>query len=258
MTLPLQMLLVEAYASGGQDKRAREILEKLLLTSPNSAKVHLDLAITDAHLGDLDDAVEQYREALRLSPEDCTALMGLAKALLRLKNGSPATPYLQKYVRLRPNDAEGYFVMGCDYRDAGRFKDAAAAFAQAAHLNPEDYDIRYHLGMALLRTEEPEAALPQLEWAQRLKPEEVQVHSALARVLWSLDKETRAREESASAERLSSRQSRQNEAGLRIVNGSLLLERGDLRGAAEAFRQALRLTPKAHRRGATGPGTDSS
>ena len=62
----LQMLLVEAYAATGQDKRNAEILGKLHSKRPDSADVHLNLAITDAHLDLVNAAADQFREALRL------------------------------------------------------------------------------------------------------------------------------------------------------------------------------------------------
>ena len=243
-TFSLQMLLVEAYASVGEDKPAAQVLEKLLAEKPDSAEVRLKLAISYAHLGSLDAAVGQYREALRLNSENDTALMGLAKTLLQLKRGSEATPYLQKYIRLRPNDADGYDVLGCDFRDAGRFKEAASAFAQAARISPRDYDIQYKFGMALWRAGQLEEALSQLEIAERLKPDEVQVHVGLARVLQSLGREEQATKEGELSERLSLSKTREREAGLHITNGSLLLNRSDFRGAAAEFRQALELDPE--------------
>ena len=70
------MLLVEAYASVGQHKRAAEILQALLADRPDSAQVRFDLAMTYGSLGSLDAAVRQYREGLRLKPKDCAGLMG--------------------------------------------------------------------------------------------------------------------------------------------------------------------------------------
>jgi predicted Zn-dependent protease len=57
-------------------------------------------------------------------------LMGLAKTLLKSKKSSDVTPYLQEYVRLKPNDAEGYYVLGCALRDAGHSNESAKAFLQ--------------------------------------------------------------------------------------------------------------------------------
>lgn len=242
-TFALQMLLVEAYAAAGQDKRNAEILEKLLTEHPESPDVHLNLAVTDAHLGKLDPAVSQFRETLRLEPENPTALMGISKALLRMGKQAEALPYLQHYVRLKPEDPEGYFVTGCDWRDANQPQEAAKAFAKAVRLKPNDCDILYHLGVSLFHARNLDVSLQTLREAERLKPDDVQIHSALARVLRSLGKSDDARAESALAEQFSARKARQSEADLHIVKGGLLLERGDLRGAAEEFRQATEIDP---------------
>ena len=246
-TFSMRMLLAKAYAAERQDKHAAEILEALLAERPKSAEVHFYLAITDASLDSLDAAVGHYREGLRLKPNDCTGLMGLAKTLLKMRKGSDAAPYLQEYVRLRPNDGEGYYFLGRALRDTGRLKEAAEALLQASRLSPEDYQIRYQTGMALWRIGELEAALSQFEAAKRLKPDDVEAHSALARLLRSLGKEEAAREESETAEHLGSRKTRRDQSAFHIASGNLLLDRGDLRGAAEVFRRALELDPESAR-----------
>ena len=246
-TFSLQMLLVEAYAAVGQPKRAAEILEALLAEKPDSAEVHFCRAMNYGSLDSFDAAVREYREGLRLKPHDSAGLMGLAKALLKLTKTSDATPCLEEYVRLKPNDAEGFYVLGCAWRDAGRPEEAAKAFSQAAQLSPEDYDIRYHLGKMLWQTGQLEAALSNFEAAKRLKPEEVEVRSSLARILWSLGRKEEAREETASVERLSQRQHQRDQSSYSLARGNLLLDQGDLNGAAELFREALKFDPESAR-----------
>ena len=240
----LQMLLVQAYGAAGQDKQNAELLQKLLAEHPESADLHLNLAITDAHLGKLEAAIAQFCETLRLEPDNTTALMGVSKALLRARKPAEALPYLLHYTRLRPEDPEGYFVTGCDWRDANQPNQAAATFAQATRLSPSDYDAEYHLGMALWHSGNLQASLTDLRAAENLKPDDIKVHSALAQVLQSLGHNDQARAESSLAEKFSARKARQSEADLDIVNGGLLLERGDLRGAAQEFRQALECDPE--------------
>jgi tetratricopeptide (TPR) repeat protein len=243
MTFSLQMLLAEAYAAEGQDKQAAETLEALLAERPDSAEVRFYLAITYASLDSLDLAVKHYREGLRLKPNDCMGLMGLAKTLLKMRKGSDATPYLQEYVGLRPNDGEGYYFLGRALRDTGRLKEAAETLLQASRLSPEDYWIRYQTGMALWRMGETEAARSQFEAAKRLKPDDVEAYTALARLLGSLGEDEAARKESEAANRLALRKTHKDQASYHIASGNVLLGQGDLRGAAEMFRQALELDP---------------
>ncbi len=65
-------------------------------------------------------------------------------------------------------------------------------FSQAVRLSAGDYDIRYRLAMALWKSGDNQAALSQLQAAEKLKPEQVQVHSALARILSELGEEEQA------------------------------------------------------------------
>lgn len=240
----LEMLLIQAFHSNKQDKRATQILERLVAERPDSADLHINLALMYTRLGMLNAAVKQYHEGLLLKPQDCAGLMGLAITLLKLKKDPVAAPYLKEYVRLQPDDAYGYYVLGCALSDMGHYKEAVAELSKAAHLSPEDFDIRNHLGVALLQTGQLEAALSQLEAAERLNPNKVRVHSALARVLWLLDRKGEAQKESAWAERLSLSKHRQDRASYCLARGNLLLGRGDLEGAAKLFRQALQINPE--------------
>ena len=240
----LQMLLVEAYASLGQNQRAVAILEELSKQKPDSAKVHFYLAMAYVTSELFEAAAGQYREGLRLEPKNGAGLMGYAKALLKLKKSSQATPYLQEYVRLKPDDAEGHYYLGRALRDTGRLKEAIEELSQAARLSPEDYFVRYHLGMALWEAGRPQEALPHFTAAERLNPDDIQAHSSLARVLRALGKEEEARKESEAAERLGVSKSRQDQASFHIARGNLFFEHGDFKAAAGAFRQSLELDPQ--------------
>jgi tetratricopeptide (TPR) repeat protein len=243
-TISLRLLLAETDAYVGQDKRAAQLLEALAVERPDSPEVHFNLALTYARLGALDPAIRQFRDELRLNPKDCAGLLGIAKAMLNQKKGPAALPFLQKYVRLRPNDPEGHYVLGYALLDVGRPQEAIANLSKAARISPDDYNIRFHLGLALWQTGKLKAALSQFEAAERLKPDEAQVRFELARILWSQGKKKEAEAESASAERLSALRQRRDQASYCIAKGNLLLDRGDLTGAAEQFRDALELNPK--------------
>ena len=97
------------------------------------------------------------------------------------------------------------------------------------------------------QTGQLEAALSNFEAAKRLKPEEVEVRSSLARILWSLGRKEEVREETASVERLSQRQHQRDQSSYSLARGNLLLDQGDLNGAAELFREALKFDPESAR-----------
>lgn len=242
-TFSLRLLLAKADLYTGDNDDAAKILNALIAEKPGSVEAHLDLALAYARLKSFPTAVKQFREVLRLQPQNAAGLLGLSKALLNLKKSSEAAPYLNKYLQLRPNDAQGHYALGYALLSLGHSKEASSEFSQAARLSPDDYEVRLRWGIALWRTGQTEAAVSELKAAERLAPNEVQVHAQLARLLLSLGKKGQAQEESASAERLSSLKVRRDQALLCIAKGNLLLDRGDLDGAAEQFRQASELDP---------------
>lgn len=244
MRFALNLLLAEAYHITGKDKLAAQTLEGLLPENPTSAELYFRLATIYSSLGSLEASVAQYREDLRLKPDDCPALMGLGRILLQMGKASEAMPSLKEYVRLQPNDAEGYYVSGRAFRDLGQLTDAVAMFSKAVYFHPEDYDMRYELAKALWKTGHPESARRQFEAAERIKPDEVQVHSALAQILSEIGEVEQARKEGSSAEQLISSRRNLDRASLCIGMGNALLQRGDFKNAEGRFREALQLDPQ--------------
>jgi Flp pilus assembly protein TadD len=247
MTFALKLLLADASLSTANNELAVQTLESLQREKPNVIQLHLMLATAYTALGSLDASAEQYREALGLEPPNCTALMGLSKTLLQMGNTSEAVAPLKEYVRHRPQDAEGYYVLGRAYRDVGQFAQAAAMFSKAVQFRPEDYDTRYQFAMALWGTEDRHAALRQLDAAERLKPDQVQVHSARARIYSELGEKEQAEKESESAKRLISHQRDLEQASSYMGRGNVFLQHGDLNNAETQFRQALQLDPHSAR-----------
>jgi tetratricopeptide (TPR) repeat protein len=57
---------------------------------------HSDLADMLAAQGQIAEAAEEYRQVLRLKPEQADAYLGLGLALLREQKAEEARPYLEK------------------------------------------------------------------------------------------------------------------------------------------------------------------
>jgi Flp pilus assembly protein TadD len=68
----------------GQVSAARSIFTTLTEDFPDLAEPHINLAVINASLGDLDQARNQLEQALRLQPDHAQALENLGDVLLRL------------------------------------------------------------------------------------------------------------------------------------------------------------------------------
>jgi len=86
-------LTVEQLAAGihvaytqlnqGRWNDARVLIEGLLAIDPDNAYLHLLLASTFSHQGQLDDAIVEYSRVIELAPADLSALMNRGEIYLK-------------------------------------------------------------------------------------------------------------------------------------------------------------------------------
>ena len=94
---------------------AIEILEKAIKSHPDAAEIYFNLATLYAKNGPAlgnERAITTFKQALRLDPHYDEARYSLAKLLVELGQFSDAVPYLMDYTRHKPNDAEGFRLLG--------------------------------------------------------------------------------------------------------------------------------------------------
>ena len=79
-----------------------------------------------------------------------------------------AVEAFRQAVRLRPDDAEGLSSLGLAYAQLGRLPEALKAFQKTAALRPDDPEARFFLGMAHLMLGNRKAAMKEYERLKRL------------------------------------------------------------------------------------------
>jgi cytochrome c-type biogenesis protein CcmH/NrfG len=120
----------------------REAL-RLGLPAARARALRKVLAATLVSLGRGGEAVEAYREAVRLWPEDAEARLRLGRGLLLLTGDSAeAAVELQAALRLGPAQAETYGLLGSALLAMGQLPESSAAFAEAERLDPSYFALR--------------------------------------------------------------------------------------------------------------------
>ena len=111
--------------------------QRLDLPPLRARNVRLALARALVRAQRYPDAVEAYRDAVRLAPDDAESRLRLGEALLHLE-GDPqaAVEELQVALGLDPQSARAYGALGAALHAVGQHPEAAAAFAEAARLDP--------------------------------------------------------------------------------------------------------------------------
>jgi tetratricopeptide (TPR) repeat protein len=115
----------------------------------NNWEAHARLGLVLSKEGRLDEAIYQYREALRLKPDDADAHYDLANALFRKGLWDEAIEEYQADLKLSPDDFSGHSNLGVVLFQKGRIPEAISQFQEALRLNPDYVDARKNLDTAM-------------------------------------------------------------------------------------------------------------
>jgi predicted Zn-dependent protease len=158
--------------------------QQLMVKAPSSAQVHLLNAEALETQGKWDEAALEYRAAVEKSPN----MPGLHFRLGRLLLSRPPTQTtmddarteFQAELKLNPENAGAEYVLGEMARRAEQLPDAIGHLTRAVQLDAGFADACTSLGQALLASDRAADAIPPLETAVKLQPENPAAHFHLA------------------------------------------------------------------------------
>ncbi len=105
------------------------------------------LGFAYGNLGRHREAIEAYREAVRLEPDNARAYRSLGKGYLWLGKYKEAAASLKQAIRLNPDSAMAYCDLGSAYSGLSLHKEAVEAYKQAIRLEPDDPVAHVNLGL---------------------------------------------------------------------------------------------------------------
>ena len=129
--------------------------------------------------GQVDDAMSQYEEVIRLNPDDAAGHNGLGNALFEKERIDEAMSQYQESIRLNPDFAVAHMNLGNILITKGQIDPAIDQYQEAVHLNPDDGEAHNNFGVALLDKGETDEAMRQFREAIRLKANYAEAHNNL-------------------------------------------------------------------------------
>jgi len=239
----LQDDLAVAYSSNGDVAEAVKLLAQLVQQNPSSADRHARLGIAYTQETQFRQAVDEFREALRLDPSNDVTRVSYVKALIILAEFQTALPDIQNYFQRKPHDFDALYLMGVVDRGLGNYAAAEPLLKHAVALNPNHYDSRYNLGFVLAKLGRPQEALVQLEKAVQLNSASSEARFQLAAVLRSLGQEQRADKELDDFQEEKQQSVKENVAGTKVNQANEYFQAGDYQRAVNVYREALAEDP---------------
>ena len=153
-------------------KQYREAVENyrqaIRLDPYNAADAYYALGLVYRDWGRADDEIQAYKQAIRLKPDYTSAYERLGSRYLRSKKYSEAIETFKQLTALKPGDANVPNNMGEAYFEMGLMSDAVESFKQAIRLKPDLGKAYYNLGKSHLAMGNRDAAVEQYNILQNL------------------------------------------------------------------------------------------
>jgi protein O-mannosyl-transferase len=168
-----------ALIKKGQINEAIRQCQEAIRLRPGYALAHNNLGLAFEEKGQADEAISQYQEALRVKPDFADACYNLANALLIKNQLDEAIRQFQRALQLKPDYAPAHNNLGVALARKGQNNDAIRQYQEALRLKPDYAEAHNNLGSGLSREGQTSEAIRQFQEAIRLKPAYAEAHFGL-------------------------------------------------------------------------------
>ena len=262
---PAREKLIQAYQKTGQSSQAVRLVEQHVKSQQghrslrDSAESYNYLGTLHYQQGDMDKAIQAFENALKRSPHHKTAKQNLhqlfrQKAFNALKRRAfeEATAYFEKAIRLNPQNATTYRLMGDGYAHVSRFSKAIEYYQKALEIAPDDAETEKNLvitynnyGVTLRNNGEWDAAIRVYRDALALQPTYQLTRTNLIDALWKKANAHRqsGRSADAIATYLELQKMHPEDTDIASLLGELYLKVQDYPAAVSAFHKVYTARP---------------
>lgn len=140
--------LARVYAESGNLDHAAKVIEDVPV-SDRTGRMEFTLAATYEQMKRPKDAIEAYKRAASLQPEDLATLNALAQALLNDNQLDAALKQYKDLAAADPENAGALVHIAEIQRRQGKYDDALATIRKARKKDPENLEAGYNEGLLL-------------------------------------------------------------------------------------------------------------
>ena len=159
---------------GISETRAKELEEFAKQNNSASSNDLLEEGKTYYNDEEYDKAIEIFKKAVELNPNDDDSWRLLGNSYNRNGQIEEAIKYYLKAAELNPDDSRNWFNLGISYSNNEQYKEAINSFLKVVELNPDDSYSWYGLGNSYIKNEQVEDAIKSLLKATELNSNDYQ------------------------------------------------------------------------------------
>jgi protein O-mannosyl-transferase len=177
--LVLATLSITAFEQTSYWRNGETLFRHALDCTSDNVIAHANLGQALCAEGLLDEAIEQYNEALAINANSARVHNNLGEVLQRTGRHDEAIKQFEEALRLEPDYADAHYNYGESLRLRGRFSEAVAQFEESLRLQPDRADAQNNLGAALGQQHKVAEAIAQFRESLRIDPSCADTHSNL-------------------------------------------------------------------------------
>jgi tetratricopeptide (TPR) repeat protein len=168
--------LGNAYAILGRLPEAMEDFKQAIKIKPDYAEPLDALGVAYARLGRFAEAIEASKQAIRIKPDLADAHENLGNAYCGLGRYQDAVESYEQAIRIKPDNAGAHYNLGNACCALGRWPEAIEAFGQAVRINPDYAEAYTNLGIVYRRLGRFIEAIDAYKQAIKIKPDLAETH----------------------------------------------------------------------------------
>ena len=174
--------LGHAYTAQGRSNEAIKEYKTALRLDPNYATAHNNLGSIYVDQGLLDEAIKEYKTALRLDPNYATAHNNLGSIYVDQGLLDEAVKEYKTALRIKPDYVDAHNNLGNAYAAQGSLDDAIREYQLAIELESEHVTAYFNLGLTYYNKGLSDLAISSYKEALRIDPYDTDVLNNLGNV----------------------------------------------------------------------------
>ena len=168
-----------ALSRKGKMDEAIEQFRQAVEIDPHLVSGYNNLGLALFQEGRVDEAMEQYQKALGIDAHSAEAHYDLGLAYAKKGRLDEAIEQYQKALEIKPDYAQAHNNLGNAFLQKGRLQEAIAEYEKTLEIDPTLAAVDNNLGNALFRNGQVNEAIAQFEKALEIDPGLADVHNNL-------------------------------------------------------------------------------
>ncbi|WP_438311099.1 tetratricopeptide repeat protein [Sporosarcina sp. FA9] len=137
--------------------------------------------------GSYEKAVEAFMQAIENAPEDAVGYINLGNVFASLGDAEKGEPFFQKAIVLDPEAGTAYYGLASLYYNKELYEEASRLYELAVRKGVDESDAYFMLAKSLERMDKAKLALPYMQRAAELAPEDIEVRLSYGIILANLE-----------------------------------------------------------------------